>query len=172
MSRLGAGPQANARGSVRSCSASWARPPHGSECPWAFAKINGAATVRERSVPLKNPALPPASGPPKSCSAEDQIYTQRRNPRLVWLDSVFALFVCVVAPLVFLVELPGAIGLLLLVAGLFTFLRSKVSPKYVTRRLVDTVPSHSTQAPWEPFEKKTDAASAGAKARGAGGGKN
>ena len=69
MSRLGAGPQANARGSVRSCSASWARPPHGSECPWAFAKINGAATVRERSVPLKNPALPPASGPPKSRSA-------------------------------------------------------------------------------------------------------
>ena len=87
-------------------------------------------------------------------SVEDRIYEQRRNPRLVWLDSVFALFVCVVAPLVFLVELPGGIGLLLLVAGLFTFLRSKVSPKYVTRRLVDTVPSHSTQAPWEPFEKK------------------
>ena len=30
------------------------------ECPWAFAKINGAATVRERSVPLKSPVLPSA----------------------------------------------------------------------------------------------------------------
>ncbi len=35
------------------------------ECPWAFAKINGAATVRERSVPLKSLVLPPASGSPK-----------------------------------------------------------------------------------------------------------
>ena len=33
--------------------------------PWAFAEINGAATVRERSVPLKSPVLPSASGPPK-----------------------------------------------------------------------------------------------------------
>lgn len=101
-------------------------------------------------------------------SVEDQIYTQRRNPRLVWLDCAFALFVCVVVPLVFLVELPGGFGLLLIVAGLFTFLRSKVSPKYVAGTLVDTVQSQSTQAPWEPFEKKTDAASAGPKARGAG----
>ena len=36
-----------------------------SERPWAYAKINGAATVRERSVLLKSPVLPPASGPPK-----------------------------------------------------------------------------------------------------------
>lgn len=105
-------------------------------------------------------------------SVEDRIYEQRRNPRLVWLDCVFALFVCAVAALMFLVELPGGIGLLLVVVGLFTFIRSKVSPKYVKGSLVDTVPSHSTQAPWEPFEKKTDAASAGAKARGARGGKN
>ena len=30
-----------------------------SERPWAFAKINGAATVRERAVPLKSPVPPP-----------------------------------------------------------------------------------------------------------------
>ena len=35
------------------------------ERSWAYAKINGAATVRERSVFLKSPVLPPASGPPK-----------------------------------------------------------------------------------------------------------
>ena len=36
-----------------------------SERPWAYVKINGAATVREWSVLLKSPVLPPASGPPK-----------------------------------------------------------------------------------------------------------
>ena len=35
------------------------------ECPWAFAKINGAATVRERSVPPQESGPATASGPLK-----------------------------------------------------------------------------------------------------------
>ena len=36
-----------------------------SERPWAFAKMSGAATVRERLIPLKSPVLPQPTAHPR-----------------------------------------------------------------------------------------------------------